>query len=40
MCNGYEGVISRICSGQLAGMCEVRLPRGKVCIDLSSIKVI
>jgi hypothetical protein len=34
MCNGYPGTISRICEGQLAGMVEVRFPRGTVCVSV------
>jgi hypothetical protein len=32
ICNGYEGVISRVLDGQLSGMVEVRLDRGVVCV--------
>lgn len=33
LCNGYEGNISEVCTGQLAGMYEVVLSRGGVCVD-------
>ncbi len=32
-CNGYEGAVGRVCEGQLAGMVEVRLNSGTVCVD-------
>lgn len=35
ICNGYEGRVIRVLSGQLAGMIEVRLARGDVCVDAS-----
>jgi hypothetical protein len=34
-CNGYPGVISKICTGQLFGMVEVRMGTGSVCVDAS-----
>jgi len=37
ICNGYPGHISRICDGQLAGMVEVRLERGEVCVSANDI---
>lgn len=33
ICNGYPGTISRVLSGQLAGMVEVRLAGGQVCVS-------
>ena len=36
-CNGYPGVISAICTGQLDGMVEVRLNSGMVCVAASEL---
>ncbi len=33
-CNGYPGAVIEICSGQLNGMCVVRLASGTVCVDI------
>ena len=33
ICNGYPGTIDRVLTGQLAGMVEVRLARGFVCVS-------
>jgi hypothetical protein len=38
-CNGYPGVVSKVCTGQLDGMVEVRLDSGMVCVDASELKV-
>ena len=35
VCNGYEGTVTAVCSGQLLGMVEVRLPGGVVCVSAS-----
>jgi hypothetical protein len=35
--NGVEGVVSKVCDGQLKGMVEVRLERGTICVDLSTL---
>ena len=35
ICNGFPGNIGRVCEGQLAGMVEVRLDRGLVCVSAS-----
>jgi molybdopterin-binding protein len=40
LCNGYEGTISAVLTGQLTGMVEVRLPGGLVCVDVTTIKAI
>lgn len=40
ICNGYEGRISCVCSGQLIGMYEVRVPGGTVCVSAASIQAI
>lgn len=37
MCNGHDGNISHVCTGQLKGMVEVRLDRGGVCVALDDI---
>lgn len=39
-CNGQQGVIVKACGGQLAGMYEVRLPRGVVCVDDSYLRAL
>jgi hypothetical protein len=39
ICNGYEGRIMKICTGQLDGMAEVRLPGGLVCVGISELKM-
>ena len=31
LCNGFEGRITAVCTGQLKGMVEVRLASGTVC---------
>jgi hypothetical protein len=36
-CNGYEGTVYKVCDGQLAGMYEVRLPGGLVCVSACDI---
>lgn len=36
-CNGYEGTITAICTGQLTGMVEVRVPGGVVCVDMLEV---
>ena len=33
ICNGHPGTIERVCTGQLAGLVEVRLARGSVCVS-------
>jgi hypothetical protein len=38
MCNGYQGTIVKVCDGQLAGMYEVRLPGGVVCVGGSELR--
>jgi hypothetical protein len=38
-CNGFPGVVSKVCTGQLDGMLEVRLDRGGVCVDASTVSV-
>ena len=35
ICNGYEGTITEVCTGQLAGMIIVRLASGSICVDAS-----
>lgn len=37
ICNGYDGAITKVCDGQLLGMCEVRLARGSVCVSISEL---
>ena len=39
-CNGYEGAIVVIHTGQLAGMVDVRLDRGTVCVSYSELEVL
>lgn len=38
ICNGHEGTIERLCSGQLEGMADVRLDRGCVCVPLTELR--
>lgn len=35
--NNFEGVITKICDGQLTGKAEVRLCSGTVCVDISDL---
>jgi hypothetical protein len=35
ICNGYPGIVTTVCGGQLTGMVEVRLARGSVCVPYS-----
>jgi hypothetical protein len=35
MCNGYEGAITEVHTGQLEGMVTVRMARGSVTVDAS-----
>ena len=37
MCNGYEGVIIEVLTGQLFGMIHVRLARGEVCVSTAGV---
>lgn len=37
MCNGFPGTITEIFAGKLAGMVEVRLQRGAVCVDATQV---
>lgn len=37
ICNGYDGTVTKLCDGQLAGMCEVRLPGGVTCVDITEV---
>ena len=37
MCNGYEGNVTEVCTGVLAGMAVVRLDRGSVCVGISEL---
>jgi molybdopterin-binding protein len=36
-CNGFDGTVVTVCTGQLNGMCEVRLGSGTVCVSISEI---
>lgn len=36
-CNGYAGTVTEVCTGQLAGMCVVRLASGTVCVSVSEL---
>lgn len=40
MCNGFPGAITEICTGKLAGMIEVRLERGTVCVDATQVVLV
>lgn len=40
ICNGYEGTVTEIHSGVLDGMVTVRLARGDVCVDASTVEVL
>jgi len=33
ICNGHPGTVERVLTGQLAGMVEIRLARGLVCVS-------
>jgi hypothetical protein len=35
ICNGHDGTITKVHTGQLAGMVDVRLERGSVCVPYS-----
>jgi len=37
ICNGYPGVVTKVCTGQLLGMCEVRLQSGEVCVSITEL---
>ena len=37
LCNGYEGTVTEVCTGQLKGMAVVRLDRGSVCVSISEL---
>ena len=39
-CNGYIGTITAVCTGQLKGMYEVRLDRGGVCVDGTTLRAV
>lgn len=37
-CNGFDGCrIVQVCTGQLTGMAEVRVPGGIVCVGISDL---
>lgn len=40
ICNGYEGTVSKIHTGQLEGMADVRLVRGTVCVDITGLQLV
>ena len=35
--SGYRGVVTTVCTGQLAGMYEIRLARGTACVGGSEL---
>lgn len=37
MCNGFQGAITLVCTGQLEGMVEVRMDRGSVCVAIDDV---
>lgn len=37
ICNGFPGTITKVCADQLAGMVEVRVPGGLVCVDINEL---
>ena len=37
ICNGYDGTITEICTGQLAGTVHVRLASGTVSVDATEL---
>lgn len=39
-CNGFPGVVARVLDGKLAGMVEVRLAAGLVCVSATVPNVI
>lgn len=38
ICNGYEGAIATVHSGQLEGMADVRLSSGVICVSVSELE--
>lgn len=38
LCNGYLGRIAKVCTGDLTGMYEVRVPGGLVCVGASEFE--
>lgn len=36
-CNGYPGAVTEVCTGQISGMCVVRLRSGSVCVSISEL---
>jgi len=40
ICNGYEGTIVKMHTGQLQGMADVRLSSGTVCTDITDLQVV
>lgn len=40
LCSGYPGIVSKVCDGVLAGMVEVKLARGCVCVSASYPEVL
>lgn len=36
-CNGFPCTVIEVCTGQLQGMCVVRLARGCVCVDIDEL---
>jgi hypothetical protein len=37
MCNGYPGIIVKIHTGKLTGMCDVRLDRGMTTVSITGL---
>jgi hypothetical protein len=37
LCNGFAGVVTAVCDGQLKGMYEVRVPGGLTCVGASEL---
>jgi hypothetical protein len=37
ICNGYDGTVTEVHTGQLNGMCTVRLARGTVCTGIAEL---
>jgi len=38
--NGYTGTVVAVCTGQLTGMVEVRLPGGICCVDALCVQAV
>ncbi len=39
LCNGFRGVVKKVCDGQLQGMLEVQVPGGLTCVGAGSVEL-